>query len=130
VVAFPYEEAESTDGIVTIGALLAASGVALGALGAHAWRTRLDTADRRRSFETAVHYQLWHALAMLAVAVLVRDGLLPAGAGIAAWLFLGGVALFSGSLYVLAFRTLGRWAVVTPIGGLLLLAGWIVVAVH
>jgi uncharacterized membrane protein YgdD (TMEM256/DUF423 family) len=75
-------------------------------------------------FETGVRYQLYHALAILAVAVGVprMDGrLLP----VAGWCFTAGIAIFSGSLYALAATGVTTFGAITPIGGLAFLIGWI-----
>jgi uncharacterized membrane protein YgdD (TMEM256/DUF423 family) len=105
-----------------IGALAGFLAVAFGAFGAHALRGRL-TPDMLAVFETGVRYQMYHALAVLAVAsILARSGgWLFSTAG---WLFTAGTVLFSGSLYVLALSGITVFGAVTPIGGLLLLAGW------
>jgi len=103
-------------------ALLGASGVALGAFGAHGLRARL-TPERLESWETAVLYHLLHAVALLALALFAR----ATGRGIAlpAGLWTAGVLLFSGSIYLLALGG-PRWlGPVTPLGGLSLLAGWL-----
>ena len=97
--------------------------VALGAFGAHALKARL-TPDRQATFETGVRYQMYHALAMLAVTLAMprvsATGLLDA----AGWLFVAGTLLFSGSLYLLCF-THKRWlGAITPFGGLAFIAGW------
>jgi uncharacterized membrane protein YgdD (TMEM256/DUF423 family) len=108
------------------GALLAGLAVAAGAFGAHTLRTTLS-AERLSSWETAARYQIYHALA------LVLTGLFPALAPqrllrIAAVLFLCGIVLFSGSLYVLAV-TDRRWlGAITPFGGVAFLAGWVCLA--
>jgi len=109
-----------------IGALLGFLGVALGAMGAHALSGRL-TPDRLAIYETAVRYQMYHALALLAVAWAV--GRFPGGASAAAgWAFAAGVLVFSGTLYALAFGA-PRWlGAITPIGGLCFLAGWLLLA--
>lgn len=101
--------------------------VALGAFGAHGLKNVLD-AERLAIFETGVRYQAYHALALLACAwVLDRfPGRLP---GAAAACFLGGILIFSGSLYALALSGVRRWGAVTPLGGLLFLAGWALLAV-
>lgn len=109
----------------TLGALLAGVAVALGAFGAHALRARLEPRDLE-IFETAVRYQMYHGLALLAVAWLISRQ--APGAGAAAWSFVVGVALFSGSLYLMV-ATGQRWlGAVTPLGGVAFLAGWLLLA--
>ena len=107
---------------VLLGALFGFLGVALGAMGAHALSHRL-TPDRLAIYETAVRYQMYHALALLAVAWAVGrfPGGFPAAAG---WLFVAGVLIFSGTLYGLAFGAPRWFGAITPIGGLCFLAGW------
>ena len=111
-----------------IGSLYAFLGVILGAFGAHALKEQL-TPDRLASFETGVRYQMYHALALLVVALLFQyldERLLR----IVGWLFTVGVLLFSGSIYLLACRdmiglTTYRWlGPITPIGGTMLIIGW------
>jgi uncharacterized membrane protein YgdD (TMEM256/DUF423 family) len=110
----------------SIGALSAIVAVAAGAFGAHALRTRLSP-EYLAVFETAARYQMYHALALLAVAWAVNrwPGLLPIWAG---WLFLVGTVLFSGSLYALALTGARWWGAVTPLGGVAFLAGWVCLA--
>jgi uncharacterized membrane protein YgdD (TMEM256/DUF423 family) len=110
-----------------IGALAGFIGVALGAFGAHGLRSRLS-ADMLAVFETGVRYQMYHALAILIVALAVArlDGWLIRAAG---WLFTGGIVLFSGSLYALALSGITVLGAVTPIGGLAFLAGWACLAI-
>jgi uncharacterized membrane protein YgdD (TMEM256/DUF423 family) len=103
------------------GALLGGSGVALGAFGAHGLRASLSPAALGW-WETAVQYQMWHALAIVAVA------LLPGSARLAGWLFGAGTVLFSGSLYLMALTGLRALGMVTPLGGLLLILGWLALA--
>jgi uncharacterized membrane protein YgdD (TMEM256/DUF423 family) len=110
-----------------LGAIFAFLGVALGAFGAHALRARLSAPDLE-IWETGVRYQIYHALALLAVAWAVSQW--PAAATVrwAGWLFVAGILLFSGSLYALVLsghRTLGA---VTPVGGLAFLAAWALLA--
>jgi uncharacterized membrane protein YgdD (TMEM256/DUF423 family) len=104
----------------------AASGfvaVAAGAFGAHALRARLS-ADLLGVFETAARYQMYHALALMAVAWAAArwPGALPQWAG---WLFVAGTVLFSGSLYALALSGVRWLGAITPLGGAAFLAGWI-----
>jgi uncharacterized membrane protein YgdD (TMEM256/DUF423 family) len=105
-----------------LGAVAGFLGVAFGAFGAHALRTRL-TPDMLDVFETGVRYQMYHAVALLVVALgLARaDGWAMRGAG---WLFVAGIVVFSGSLYVLALSGVRGFGAVTPIGGLAFLLGW------
>jgi uncharacterized membrane protein YgdD (TMEM256/DUF423 family) len=110
----------------TAGALLAGIAVAAGAFGAHGLRSRLAPADLV-TFETAVRYQMYHALALLAVAGLLARGAALAGA--AGWSFLAGIALFSGSLYLLTLAGQRWMGAVTPLGGLAFLVGWVLLAV-
>jgi uncharacterized membrane protein YgdD (TMEM256/DUF423 family) len=109
-----------------LGALSGLAAVALGAFAAHALKSRLD-AELLSTFEIGVRYQMYHALALLAVgsaqtkwpgAVLTASG----------WLFVAGTLLFSGSLYALGLSG-ARWlGAVAPIGGTALLAGWVCLA--
>jgi uncharacterized membrane protein YgdD (TMEM256/DUF423 family) len=107
-------------------ALLLALATAIGALGAHLLRARLAP-DRYEMLQTAVHYQFFHALGLLALSLLLDR--VPAGAlRAAAWLLLAGVLLFSGSLYALLAGA-PRWlGVLTPLGGLSLIGGWCLAA--
>jgi uncharacterized membrane protein YgdD (TMEM256/DUF423 family) len=109
-----------------LGSLLAFLAVGLGAFGAHSLQGTFapGMAD---VYETGVKYQFYHSLAMFAVAFALTQW--PrSSAAIAGWLFLVGIILFSGSLYLLSItgtRTLG---IITPFGGLAFLAGWLVLA--
>ena len=109
----------------SLGAISGLIAVALGAFGAHALRTRLEPRDLE-TFETAVRYQMYHAFALLACAWLISHDLPHAGNAARAFIF--GIVIFSGSLYVLVF-TGQRWlGAITPIGGLLFLVGWTLLA--
>jgi len=101
--------------------------VAAGAFGAHALKTKISP-EMLTVFEVGVRYQMYHALAMgLSIWVsTVVSGVWPLAAG---WTFLAGIAIFSGSLYILALTAVKAWGAVTPIGGLLLLAGWVFLAI-
>ncbi|HET6413805.1 MAG TPA: DUF423 domain-containing protein [Anaeromyxobacter sp.] len=104
----------------------AASGfvsVAAGAFGAHALRTRLAP-DLMAVFETAVKYQLAHALALLACGLAMGRGA-GLAAVLAGFFFLLGTVLFSGSLYALALSGVRALGALTPLGGLAFLAGWV-----
>jgi uncharacterized membrane protein YgdD (TMEM256/DUF423 family) len=105
------------------GALLAGLGVAFGAFGAHGLRTRVAP-DLLAVFETGVRYQMYHALALIGLAIAWTRWSSPhlTAAGV---LFVAGIVLFSGSLYLLTLTGARWWGAVTPLGGLAFLAGWI-----
>lgn len=104
--------------------------MALGAFGAHALKASLEAAGRFDTFETAARYQMYHALALLAVGLLMRQGLDAARALTwAGWGFLLGSLIFSGSLYLLCFTGARWWGAVAPIGGTLMLVGWVALLV-
>ena len=112
--------------LIKTAALLGLIAVILGALGAHTLESSLD-ADSLDSFETGVRYQMYHALALLALAAF--SGYLKS-LKLVYWFWLLGTILFSGSIYMLATRELHHLAVsflgpVTPFGGLLLIVGWL-----
>ena len=107
----------------TLGSVFGALGVALGAFGAHTLKDRL-TEDALSTYETAARYQLYHALALLGVAYAITrwpDSSLPPAAG---WLFVAGIALFSGSLYLLSLTDLRWLGAIAPLGGAAFIAGW------
>ena len=114
---------------IFLGAVAGGSAVGLGAFGAHALRARL-TESALATWQTAVTYQFTHALALLAVAILLRLGLGPERSlTIAGAAFFIGMVLFSGSLYLLALGG-PRWlGPVTPLGGLAFIVGWVALAV-
>ena len=98
-------------------------GVALGAFGGHALKTRLPP-DLLAIFEVGVRYHMYHGLALLAAAWACQrwPGPWPTAAG---WLFTAGIPLFSGSLYLLSLTGVKAWGAVTPVGGLAFLLGWL-----
>ncbi len=108
---------------IAIASVLAGVAVALGAFGAHALRDVLDANDLA-IFETAVRYQMYHALALLAVAwAWTRwDSQLLVVAG---WCFVGGSVVFSGSLYALVLTGQRALGAITPVGGVAFLVGWV-----
>lgn len=110
-----------------LGAGSAFVAVAAGAFGAHALRARL-TPDLLAVFETGVRYQMYHALALFAVAWVAGRWPDAAALSWAGWLFLAGTVLFSGSLYVLALTGMRWLGAVTPFGGVAFLAGWAALA--
>jgi len=106
---------------IFVGSLFGLAGVILGAFGAHALEAVLAARESTAVWETAVDYQMWHALALLVLAAL------PAGlkTKFSAICFTAGIVLFSGSLYGLALGGPKWLGPVTPLGGLCLIAGWI-----
>jgi len=111
------------------GALLGALGVVLGAFGAHALRGTLDESSLR-IWHTAVEYQFWHALALFALFALALAPLPPSRwLRASAYAFSLGTVLFSGSLYALALGAPKFVGMVTPLGGIALIAGWLAAAV-
>ena len=100
--------------------------VAAGAFATHGLETRVD-ARALHIFETGAHYHLTHALALVAVALLPK-GPATKPAGLAGWLFATGIVLFSGSLYFLVLAGSDALVLVTPLGGLAFLAGWLTLA--
>lgn len=106
-----------------LAALSGGIAVMLGAFGAHALRDRI-TPDLLETFKTGVSYQMYHALALFGVALVISR--LPGSTllGIAGWLFVAGTILFSGSLYLLATTGLRWMGAITPLGGVAFIAGW------
>jgi len=114
-------------GFLITAAILGALSVGLGAFAAHGLKD-LFSDNAIATFETGVRYQFYHVFALMVVAILYKDF---KGVKTAGWLFIGGILLFSGSLYVLAviqgmvqpgYKWIGA---ITPFGGLLFIAGWL-----
>jgi uncharacterized membrane protein YgdD (TMEM256/DUF423 family) len=104
-------------------AILGAVAVAVGAFGAHALTQILVDNGREDTFQLAVRYQFYHTLAILAVGTLMNH-FQSKHLSTSALCFLGGIIIFSGSLYTLCFTGLGILGAITPIGGLLFILGW------
>ena len=112
--------------IISIAAIFGLISVIAGAAGTHALRDTLD-AGALRTFETAARFQMYHALALLAVGILSlrwQTRILT----ISAYLFTLGILLFSGSLYILALSGIGIFGAIAPIGGISLMVGWATLA--
>ncbi len=109
-----------------VGSFLAFLAVAAGAFGAHALRARVSP-DLLATFEVGVRYHMYHALALLAVAWTSTrwPGTLVTVSG---WLFVLGIVIFSGSLYLLSLTGIRWLGAITPIGGVAFLAGWVCLA--
>ena len=110
--------------LIFLGALLGGLSVALGAFGAHALKHILAEHGRTDTYELAVRYQFYHTLALLIMAALA-DKLDEGKASWSALLMTSGTIVFSGSLYILSLSGQTIWGAVTPIGGVLLIAGWL-----
>ncbi|MCC6454309.1 MAG: DUF423 domain-containing protein [Caldilineaceae bacterium] len=106
-----------------LASVLGGLAVALGAFGAHALESRMS-ADLLATYEVGVRYHFYHALALIGV-VAVLSRWPGSGAAVAAgWLFVFGILIFSGSLYLLAFTGVRWLGAITPIGGVAFIAGW------
>lgn len=102
--------------------------VALGAFGAHGLKARLSP-ELMSVYQTGVHYHFYHTAALLACALMLRSGLAHPALYVAGCSYIVGIVIFSGSLYVLAL-TGQRWlGMVTPLGGLAFLVGWLALLV-
>ena len=112
---------------IMLACLLGGLAVALGAFGAHALEGRLSAGDLA-TYETAVRYQFYHALALIAVVVVLGRWPQATAAIAAGWLFVAGIVIFSGSLYVWVFSGIRWLGAITPIGGVAMIAGWITLA--
>jgi uncharacterized membrane protein YgdD (TMEM256/DUF423 family) len=110
----------------SLGAVSGAIAVAAGAFAAHGLKTRLAP-DLLAVFDTAARYQMVHALALLATAWAVSrwPGWRTHAAG---WCFVGGTLVFSGSLYALALTGVRALGAITPVGGVLFILGWLLLA--
>lgn len=107
------------------GAFFAMTSVVLGAFGAHALKQKISL-DMLNIFEVGVRYQMYHAFGLILIALALQ--LFPANTlVIAGWLFIAGIVLFSGSLYLLSLSGCTQWGAITPIGGLIWIIGWICV---
>lgn len=108
-----------------LGGIFAGVAVALGAFGAHGLRDKLAV-DMLQTFETGVRYEMYHAIALFAVAFALSRWQATTGLSTAAgWLFVAGIVLFSGSLYILAITGVRWLGAITPLGGVAFLAGWV-----
>jgi uncharacterized membrane protein YgdD (TMEM256/DUF423 family) len=110
---------------LSIGAILGGLSVAGGAFASHALREKIS--DRSLEiFETAARYQMYHALALLLVALLlsIYQQSPPPTLLVSGWLFIIGIALFSGSLYALSLTNVKILGAIAPLGGAALIAGW------
>lgn len=115
---------------IIAGAINAAIAVAFGAFGAHALKDRLSE-HYLAVWETAVQYQMFHAIGLIVVGILMSSALLGPSSALSwsGYLLLAGVIIFSGSLYVLSLSGIGILGAITPIGGVAFIAGWIMLII-
>lgn len=113
---------------LSIAGILGALSVGIGAFGAHGLKKILEENNRLANFETAVKYQFYHVFAIIAVALLM-DKYSEKMMTYAAYSFISGIFIFSGSLYILSLTNVTKWGAVTPIGGLLFIIGWILMII-
>jgi uncharacterized membrane protein YgdD (TMEM256/DUF423 family) len=110
------------------GAIFAFLAVAIGAFGAHSLHSVLLANGRADTFETAVKYHMYHALALLIIGILLQ--FFPARLlEYSVWLFIAGIFIFSGSLYALSLTNIKILGAITPIGGLCFLIAWTLLAI-
>ena len=109
---------------ISIAAILGGLSVAAGAFGSHALKEKLSERSLE-IFDTAARYQMYHALALLLVALLLSRAEFPQPILIATgWLFVVGIAIFSGSRYALSLTDVKVLGAITPLGGAAFIAGW------
>ena len=114
--------------MVVLGSLNGAAAVISGAFGAHALKTDLS-AEVFAVYNTAVQYNMYHALGLCAVAMVASMSTQSIWGKAAGWFMVAGIVLFSGSLYALSLSGVRWFGAITPIGGTLLIASWIMLAV-
>lgn len=108
-----------------LGMILMAAGVAVGAFGAHALKSKLVESGRTDTFETGIRYMLIHSLALILIGVLMDRYPQLSTAGV---LLLIGIFFFSGSLLTLSLTNATYWGAVAPIGGTAFIVGWLYAA--
>lgn len=117
-----------TSFLLLSGSILSGLAVAIGAFGAHGLKKILDINERVSTFETGVKYHMYHALALLLIGVikLIKPELQLNTVG---YLFITGIIIFSGSLYILSITNIKWLGAITPIGGLLLIIAWVLLTI-
>lgn len=115
---------------IIAGAVNAAIAVAFGAFGAHALKEKLSE-HYLAVWETAVQYQMFHAIGLIVIGILMNSSLLGPITQLtwAGYLILAGIVIFSGSLYVLSLSGIGILGAITPIGGVAFIAGWVMLII-
>ena len=110
--------------VLIIAGVLGALSVGIGAFGTHGLQDTLSANGKVDTFETAVKYQFYHTLALLLLGILMMN-FQHAYLNYAAYAFIAGIVVFSGSLYVLSLTNISILGAITPIGGLGFIAGWV-----
>ena len=109
---------------ISLAAIFGGSSVAAGAFASHALKEQLSE-RALEIFEVGARYQMYHALALLLVAILLGQSQTPTTSLIASgWLFIIGILIFSGSLYALSLSNIKILGAITPLGGVAFIAGW------
>ncbi|WP_017812190.1 MULTISPECIES: DUF423 domain-containing protein [Paenibacillus] len=115
--------------ILVVGSIMMFLAVALGAFGAHALKAKLSP-DMMKIYETGIQYHIAHSLGMLIIGSLAQNFLQGQSLAVAAgWCLFAGIILFSGSLYALSLSGVRKLGAITPLGGLLFLAGWVLLLI-
>lgn len=116
-----------TKNLLLVGAILSGLAVAIGAFGAHGLQAILTENGSTETFKTGVLYHIFHSLGIIATGLtyhVTKQKLVA----ISGWMFLSGIILFSGSLYMLSISSLKFFGPITPIGGVFFIAGWVMLA--
>lgn len=111
--------------MLQLAAIFGALAVIFGAFGAHALESLLVKTGRLDTYQIAVNYQFYHSLALLMVGILYQQNPKRTGLKLSAWFFLGGILIFSGSLYLLCLSEVTWLGAVTPVGGIGFILGWV-----
>ena len=115
---------------IPLAAFFAFAGIATGALGAHALAQTLSERGMTGAWQTAAFYHLTHAIALFALGIWCQSSRPSRAQNLAGWLWTAGIFCFSGSIYILALGGPKILGPVTPIGGLLFMAGWLAIFIH
>ncbi len=110
---------------IIAGSIIGLLAVVLGAFGAHSFEASLQASGRLATYETAARYQMYAALALVLVGILADKFQASKWINYAGWCFVIGSIVFSGSLYLICLTGIKTWGAVAPIGGLLLMLGWL-----
>jgi uncharacterized membrane protein YgdD (TMEM256/DUF423 family) len=113
---------------IILGAINAFLSVALGAFGAHGLQGKVEP-KYIDIWQTGVQYQMFHAIGLLIIGILMAQMSASSLLNWSGWLMLIGIIIFSGSLYTLTLTKIGILGAITPIGGVAFLAGWVLLII-